>query len=45
MPSDNLCGVRNKIVSDFIFKVGRVLKQNMVTINLAIKLFDILFVH
>ena len=45
MPSEILCNLRNVVVNDIIMKIGKILKQNMITINLAIKIFDIIFVH
>ena len=45
MPQKSLCDLRNKVVEQIIFSVGQKLKQNTLTIHLAVKLFDLVFVH
>jgi hypothetical protein len=45
MPQKSLCELRNKIVDKMIFGVGQRLMQNTLTIHLAVKLFDTVFMH
>ena len=45
LPQQNLCDQRNKVVEQMILTIGYKLKQKNLTIHLAIKIFDLVFVH
>ena len=45
MPSEDLCKLRNETVDQMIFGIGQKLRQSALTQHLAVKLFDLAFVH